>query len=27
MMGVLAWHAHNLKKDLDSAKLVIGTLS
>ncbi|CFQ86567.1 putative regulatory protein [Yersinia frederiksenii] len=27
MMGVLAWHAHSLKKDLDSAKLVIGTLS
>ncbi|HII2982639.1 TPA: Rz-like lysis system protein LysB [Yersinia enterocolitica] len=27
MMGVLAWHAHNLKKELDSAKLVIGTLS
>lgn len=27
MMGVLAWHAHNLKKELDNAKLVIGTLS
>ncbi|HFO2533300.1 TPA: Rz-like lysis system protein LysB [Yersinia enterocolitica] len=27
MMGLLAWHAHNLKKDLDSAQLVIGTLS
>ncbi|EQB9728346.1 Rz-like lysis system protein LysB [Yersinia enterocolitica] len=27
MMGLLAWHAHNLKKELDSAKLVIGTLS
>lgn len=27
MMGVLAWHAHNLKKELDSATLVIGTLS
>ncbi|WP_227724689.1 Rz-like lysis system protein LysB [Yersinia proxima] len=27
MMGVLAWHAHNLKKELDSAKTEIGTLS
>ncbi|EPF2604184.1 TPA: Rz-like lysis system protein LysB [Yersinia enterocolitica] len=27
MMGLLAWHAHSLKKELDSAKLVIGTLS
>ncbi|EKN3508948.1 LysB family phage lysis regulatory protein [Yersinia enterocolitica] len=27
MMGVLAWHAHNLKKELDNAKLVISTLS
>ncbi|MDN0122143.1 Rz-like lysis system protein LysB [Yersinia aleksiciae] len=27
MMGLLAWHAHNLKKDLDSAKTEIGTLS
>ncbi len=27
MMGLLAWHAHNLKKELDSAKLVIGSLS
>jgi LysB family phage lysis regulatory protein len=27
MMGVLAWYAHNLKKELDSAGLVIGALS
>ncbi|MFV8800892.1 Rz-like lysis system protein LysB [Yersinia enterocolitica] len=27
MMGLLAWHAHNLKKELDSAKTEIGTLS
>ncbi|WP_416068918.1 Rz-like lysis system protein LysB [Yersinia mollaretii] len=27
MMGLLAWHAHSLKTELDSAKLVIGTLS
>ncbi|AKA37435.1 putative regulatory protein [Yersinia ruckeri] len=27
MMGLLAWHAHGLKKDLDSAQRVIGTLS
>ncbi|ELI6453654.1 LysB family phage lysis regulatory protein [Yersinia ruckeri] len=27
MMGLLAWHAHGLKKDLDSAQWVIGTLS
>ncbi|HEI6967682.1 TPA: LysB family phage lysis regulatory protein [Yersinia enterocolitica] len=27
MMGLLAWHAHNLKKDLDSAKTEVGTLS
>ncbi|HHH1685354.1 TPA: Rz-like lysis system protein LysB [Yersinia enterocolitica] len=27
MMGLLAWHAHSLKKDLDSAKTEIGTLS
>ncbi|HDL7428973.1 TPA: LysB family phage lysis regulatory protein [Yersinia enterocolitica] len=27
MMGLLAWHAHSLKKELDSAKTEIGTLS
>lgn len=27
MMGLLAWHAYTLKKDLDSAKTEIGTLS
>nr|WP_227722073.1 Rz-like lysis system protein LysB [Yersinia proxima] len=27
MMGLLAWHTHSLKKELDSTKLVIGTLS
>ncbi|HDL6885889.1 TPA: Rz-like lysis system protein LysB [Yersinia enterocolitica] len=27
MMGLLAWHAHGLKKELDSAKTEIGTLS
>ncbi|OVZ84184.1 LysB family transcriptional regulator [Yersinia kristensenii] len=27
MMGLLAWHAHNLKTELDSAKTEIGTLS
>ncbi|WP_145589267.1 Rz-like lysis system protein LysB [Yersinia rochesterensis] len=27
MMGLLAWHAHSLKKALDSAKTEIGTLS
>ncbi|WP_407084126.1 Rz-like lysis system protein LysB [Yersinia proxima] len=26
-MGLLAWHTHSLKKELDSTKLVIGTLS
>ncbi|EPS8491344.1 TPA: LysB family phage lysis regulatory protein [Yersinia enterocolitica] len=27
MMGLLAWHAHSLKKELDSAKTEISTLS
>ncbi|WP_145482136.1 Rz-like lysis system protein LysB [Yersinia aldovae] len=27
MMGLLAWYAHSLKKELDSAKTEIGTLS
>ncbi|EEP93594.1 hypothetical protein yaldo0001_40410, partial [Yersinia aldovae ATCC 35236] len=26
-MGLLAWHAHSLKKELDSAKTEISTLS